>query len=108
MNIEFDYPFGEIKSWVIDHIRNELIEWHHLENSITRAHVIFREDGENHQMKVCEIKIPGFGSELFIHASGESYDEASREMLHKLRDRITERIKGNLEPPDFMTSSVNV
>lgn len=108
MNIEFDYPAGEMKPWIVNQVRDRLLEWHRRDAHLTRAHVIFHSETEIALLKICEIKIPGFGSELYIHTSGDSYETATREMLQVLQSRMETRIKTNQEPPDIVTSSVRI
>ena len=106
MHIEFHTPVGEVKEWLVDHMKEKLVELHHYEPAIFRAQVYFKNIvGRG---KVVEVDIPTFGSSLFIHRTSSNYEQAMREVLEELEFKVTQRYESRNEPPDEITSSVDV
>lgn len=109
MDMEFHTAVGDVKEWVIDHVKQKLIELHHREKEISRAQVYFREEsGEKTGNKICEIDLTIFGSSLFVHRKANSYEQAMHEVLTELTERVEEQVRRQNEPPDEITSSVEV
>jgi putative sigma-54 modulation protein len=106
MHIEFHTPAGEIKEWLIEHLKEQLVQFHHYEPAISRAQVYFRHsevDG-----KICEIDIPIFGSSIFIHRVSSSYEQSMREVLQELKIMVIERYESRKDLPDEVISSIEV
>ena len=109
MTVEFHLPQEKIKEWVIDFVKDKLIEFHHQDKEISRAEVYFKEhatepDGD----KVCEIDLTIYGSSFFVHRNAKTFDQASREAIKMLTEEIQAQIKNRTEPPDEVTSTVKV
>lgn len=93
MNIEFESPSGEVKDWLIDHVRAQLIDLHHAVKDISKARVLFKDYFNGGQdSKVCEITLQNGADSLFIHTTGRSYEQAARTTLSELNARIASRI----------------
>ncbi len=109
MTIEFHTPAREVQEWVIDDIKKKLTEFHHRDKEISRAEVHFRKhpiafDGDY----VCEINLTIFGNSIMVQRSGDSYTQASREVLKELAEIIEDQIQKQKEPPGEIYSSVRV
>ena len=109
MTIEFHTPAREVQEWVIDDIKKKLTEFHKIDKEISRAEVNFRKhpiafDGEY----VCEINLAVFGNSIMVQRTGDSYTEASREVLKELSKIVDEQIQKQKELPDDIYSSVKV
>lgn len=108
MNIEFDAPHNGVKEWLIEFVRDRLIQLHRIDKSLTRAQVNFKLNDKPGMEKICEIEIPMFGSSLFIHRAASSFEQAARDVLDEVGFKIKERHDTRNDPPDFVTSSVKV
>ena len=109
MNIEFQASQGQVKEWVIDHVREKLMELYHRDKRISRAQVYFREqpDAEGGS-KICEIDLSIYGDSLFVRRKAGSFEQASMEVLKELTEKVDEQIRNQGEPPEEITSTVNV
>lgn len=109
MNIEFYNPSGEVKEWIIDYIKDKLMELHHRDKEISRAQVYFKQQttAENDN-KICEIDLTIYGDSLFVHQKATSYEQAARGAITELSEKVDERISKQSEPPDELTSTVDV
>lgn len=108
MTIEFHAPHGKVKEWVIDYLKNKLVQLHHINAAISRAEVYFKEDNTPGQEKICEIDLTIYGESLFTRRSAGSYEEASREAADALAADIARQTGGDNELPDKVTSTVKV
>jgi putative sigma-54 modulation protein len=108
MIIEFQTPQGEVKKWVLDFVRDKLVELHKRDREIVRAQVYFREMNGKKNEKVCEIDLTIFGDSIFVHRKADSFEKASRMAIDDLTEKIDEQIKKRNEPPDVVTSTVKV
>lgn len=106
MHIEFHTPAGEIKEWLIEHFKEQLVQFHHYEPAISRAQVYFKHSDQDG--KICEVDIPIFGNSIFIHRVSSSYEQAMQEVLQELRLKVKERYESRKELPDEVTSSVEI
>ena len=109
MTIEFHSQPGKVKEWVINYVKDKLIEFHQRNNEISKAEVYFKEHINASQGdKVCEIELMIFGDLFFVHRNAESFERASREAIKALTETVEEQIKKQAEPPDVITSTVEV
>ncbi|MDP4261379.1 MAG: HPF/RaiA family ribosome-associated protein [Bacteroidota bacterium] len=108
MNIGFHAPQGEVKEWVIDHVRQKLMDLYHQDKGITKAQVYFREQPDDERNKICEIELMIYGDPLFVHRKAPSFEQASNEVLAELAEKVDEQIRNQGEPPEEITSTVKV
>lgn len=109
MDIEFHAPQGKVKEWLIDHMRNELMELHHREKGISRGTVTFAEErADAGTAKTCAVDLYIFGDSIFVRRMADTYEQASREVLEELYSRVDERMLNKNEPPEELTSSVSI
>ena len=108
MNIEFHTPRGRVDEADLNFVRDQLMELRLRFKDISRAHVHFRENGEDNKDRICEIALTIFGSSLFVKRSAGTYQKAAREVLTELREKVGEQVKNQNEPPDEITSTVKV
>lgn len=106
MHIEFHTPAGEVKEWLLQHMKEQLVELHHYEPAISRAQVYFRYSSD--RGNVVEVDIPTFGTSLFIHRTSDSYEQAMREVMEELSSKVMERYNARNEPSDEVISTVEV
>lgn len=109
MNIEFHNPKDVVKEWIIIYIRDKLMELYQRDKEISKAQVYFKEQisSENNN-KICEIDLTIYGDSLFIHCKATSYERAARDAIQELTQKIDEQIKKHGEPPDQITSTVEI
>lgn len=108
MNIEFHAPHGEVKEWVINYLKEQLMELHRKDKQVSRAQVYFRDQPGGPEPKVCEIDLSIYGDSLFVHRNAGSYEQAAREVLAELNRKVDEQIRRQSEPPEEITSTVKV
>lgn len=109
MNIEFQAPQGQVKEWLINHVRNELMKLYHKDKEISRAAVYFREKANDpFHDRICEIDLAIYGDSVFVHRKADSYEQAAREALAELAQKVDTQMKKQNEPPDEVTSTVKV
>ncbi len=109
MTIEIHSPQGQVSQWVIDYVKEKLMEFYHRDREIARAQVYFRQIEDNPLgTDVCEIQLTIYGNSLFIHRTAGSFEMASREAIEELTSRIDDQIGKQKEPPDQATSTVKV
>lgn len=109
MNIDFHSPQGEVHSWILKYVRDQLIELHHLDKNISRAAVIFRDQEIEPGMdKVCDISLAILNESFFVSRNASSFEKASRSATHALKEVVIEHLKLQNEPPDLITSTVKV
>lgn len=107
MNIEFHAPVKEIKEWVIDNVRDELMKLHQEHKEISRAEVYFKERMNGLiSEKTCEIDLSIFADSIKVRHTANNFDEAAREALIKLNETLDLHLKEKAEPPDEITSTI--
>lgn len=95
MNIEFQTPYKKVTEKLIGEIRKELLELSHLNNKISRAEVILREENSFtvDENKVCEIRLNLNKDNLLVHTRKESFEKASKENLKELKHLLNKQEK---------------
>lgn len=93
MNIEIEFPNGQVKHWIIDHVRAQLIDLHHSFRDISKVRVLFKDFlNDGHDNKVCEITLQNGNDSLFFHTMSRSYEQAARTTLSELGARMAGHI----------------
>jgi len=110
MTIEFHTQHAAVSEKLLDHIRSEIMKLAHLNNDINRAEVILKEEktiipSEN---KMCEIRLTIYGDDLLAHTYSENFRKSVREVIKELKKLIKQQLAKKNEPPDIMTSTVDV
>jgi hypothetical protein len=85
MNIEFFTPQGSVREGVINYVKEHLLKIHKKNKKISGAIVYFREQGTK---KVCEVDLNICTDSILVQKSGDSYDEAAREVVQELTREI--------------------
>lgn len=109
MTLEFHMPQGTIHEWVVSFVRDNLVSLHDKDHDISRAEVFFREKpfGAIHN-KLCEIELSIFGGSMFIQRRASSFEQAARDAIEALTEKIEEKIKLQDNTPDQITTTVSV
>ena len=105
MNIEFYTPEGQVREWIINYVKEQLMKLYKRNKKIARAEVYFRDQGNQ---KVCEVDLSMYGESMLVHNMADSFDKAAREVLQELTRKIEEQLKTKNEPPDEITSTIKV
>jgi hypothetical protein len=105
MNIEFYTPASQVKEWVINYIKEQLIELHNRNKIISRAEVYFR---DQNAVKICEVELSIYGNSISVQRSADKYENAAREVVKELTAKMEEQAKMRNEPPDEITSTIKV
>ena len=107
MKIEFHTPEGQIKKWVLEFLRFNLIDFYHSYKNISRAEVYFRED-EGQENKICEIQLSIFGDSLFFRQHAATYEHAAQEVLYTMREKVYELVQTAGDLPERIVTTVKV
>ena len=109
MNIEFHVPNNEVKEWIIHHLKEELVLLHRDYREVSRAEVYFsdRMSGLIPE-KICEVDLSVFGDSIKIKRIADSFDQAAREVIKEMQEKLQQHLKSAHEPPDEITSTVKV
>ena len=105
MNIEFYTPESQVKEWVINYIKEQLMELHNRNKKISRAEVYFR---DQNVVKICEVELSIYGNSISVQRSADKYENAAREVVKELTAKMEEQAKMRNEPPDEITSTIKV
>ncbi len=110
MNIEFHTAYGKVPDELIQGIRKKMLEFSHIDEDISRAEIILKEDetiipSEN---KICEIRLSVYGDDLLVHSRTESFSKSAKEALKSLKKMVTQQVKKQKDIPDQTTSTVKV
>ena len=109
MNIDFFVADGEVKEWVIDLVKEKLLELYQLEKNISKARVNFKEQTESEGgTSVCEIELTIYGNSLFVHRNAASFEQAAREVMTELEERVKEQMRNQNQSFEEITSTVSV
>lgn len=109
MRIEFDMPAGESHEWLVNHLKQKLVELYRQDRHISRAGVQFSKNPRDLDNEYsCAIDLTIFGSSISVRSSGESYERSVRDVLDELSKQVDKQVRGLREPPDEMVSSVRV
>lgn len=109
MNIEFHEPHDEVKEWIINYMKEELMHVHRDYKEVGRAEVYFSERmNDLIPEKICEVDISAFGDSIKIKRIANSFDQAAREVIKELHEKLEEHLKTQNQPPDEITSTVKV
>ena len=109
MQIEIHAPQGQVKEWLIDFVKEQLIQLHQKDKDISRAQVYFREQDDGLiKDKVCAMDLSIYGDSLSIHRKAASYEQAVREVLASLKEKIDVQLQKQNEPPGELTSTVKI
>ncbi len=110
MDIEFHTASGKVSETLVGKIRNEMLKLSHLNKEISRAEIVLKEDTtiippEN---KVCEIRLTVYGDDLLSHSRTESFNKSANEGIKELRKLVRLQVKKQQEPPEEITTTVDV
>ncbi|MBL0146242.1 MAG: hypothetical protein IPP48_11175 [Chitinophagaceae bacterium] len=99
MNIEFQTPYKKVPEKLISLIRNEILEFSHLNKKISKAEVHMREDkdvimGEN---IICDIWLTAHGDNIHIHSRAENFELSAKEAIKDLRKKVRQLLKKQSE-----------
>ena len=109
MNIDFHTPKHEVHSWIINYVKDQLVQLHQKDKSMSKAEVFFCvENPEDGGHKICEIALAIFGDSVFLSRGSDSFEKASRLLMDAVKKRLDEHTKLRNEPPDLITSTVKV
>lgn len=94
MNIEFHTPNLQVKEWIISHITGQLLGLQQRHKRIVRAQVYFRQQDEGgEKAKLCQIDLSILKDSILVQRKAESYEQAMREVLAALSDKVDERVR---------------
>jgi ribosome-associated translation inhibitor RaiA len=110
MDIEFHTASGKVPETLVSKVRNEMLKLSHLNKEISRAEIVVKEETtiippEN---KVCEIRLTVYGDDLLSHSRTDSFNKSANECIKELRRLVRQQVKKQQEPPDEITSTVDV
>ena len=110
MTIEFHTQYAKVGEKLINYIRDEVMNLVHLNKDIVRAEVTVKEDksiipSEN---KVCEIRLTVFGDNIFVHKRENDFKTAAKGVIKELKRLVKQQVKSSNEPPDQITTTVDV
>ena len=110
MDIEFHTASGKVSEALVNKIRNEMLKLSHINREISRAEIILKEDGTfiSPENKVCEIRLSVYGDDLLSHSRTESFNQSAKESMKELKKLVMQQVKKQQEPPDEVTSTVDV
>lgn len=108
MNIEFHEKPGLVKPWIINHLRDELVRLHHVYPELARAQVYFKTSETPSEESVCEIDVPVYGASIYIHRAASGFEQVTRDVISELERIINDRNVHKNDPPDSVTSSIEV
>jgi len=109
MNIEFHVPHHEVKEWIINYMKEELIHLHKDYKEIGRAEVFFSERmNDLIPEKICEVDLSAFSDSIKIKRIANSFDQAAREVIKELHEKLEQHLKMQNQPPDEITSTIKV
>jgi hypothetical protein len=110
MDIEFHTASGKVSESLVSKIRNEMLNLSHLNKEISRAEIILKEDTNliPPENKICEIRLTVYGDDLLSHSRTESFDTSATGAMKELRKLVRQQVKKQQEPPDEITSTVDV
>jgi len=110
MIIEFHTQQTGIRKKLIQHIRDEIISIVHMDDNISRAEVILKNDQqvESPDNKICEIKLVIPGGDMMVYRRASGFAAAAHEVITELNKLLQLRRKESSSPPDITTSTVKV
>lgn len=108
MNIEFQIVQGGVQKGFLNAVRDKLLTLHRKDKEIAKAQVIFREKPEEEDSKICEVELLIYGGSLYVHRRADSYERAFGEVLEVLADTIEDQLRKQNEPPDEITTTVEI
>jgi len=110
MIIEFHTLQVKVTDTLINHIKGELIRLSHIQDKISRAEVKLTEMNEliPPANKKCEIRLAIYGSSITCQRITGDFKKSANEVIRELKKLVKEQVKNEKEPPDEMTSTVNV
>ncbi len=107
MNIEIHTPGGKVKEWVTRYVSDKLKELHNRDKSISKARVYFWQQSKTQNGdKACEIDLSFFGESFFVYRKAYSYEQAVREVLAELTQKVNTQLKQQRELPNKIMSTV--
>ena len=109
MDIEFQTASG-ISEGLVRKIRNEMIKLSHVNKEISRSEIVMKEDAtiNRPENKICEIRLTVYGADLLSHSRTESFSRSVTEAIKELRKLVSQQVKEQQEPPEEITSTVDV
>ena len=109
MQLEFSYPYGTLKEFEIEQLKNQLISLHNYDKEISKAEVILKETLHgNIKSFECEIIISIYGDSFFYNRDGNSYTEAIREAVRVTEEKVKELITHKNDLPEEFVSTIKV
>jgi len=100
---------GQVKIWLLDFVRDQLISFYKQDTAITGARVSFREqDSLVENNKICEIELTIYGNNIIASRGAASYNMAVKEVLAVLDFDVQQHLQEQKEPPDIVVSTVKV
>lgn len=78
-------------------------------SEFSRAEVYFNERiNDLIPEKICEVDLAIFGHSIKIKRMADSFDQAAREVIKELHEKLEQHLKTQNEPPDEIVSTVKV
>ena len=110
MDLEFHTASGKVSESLVSKIRNEMLKLSHINKEISRAEIVLKEDEtfSSPDNKVCEIRLTVYGDDLLSHSRTEDFNKSAREVMKELKKLVMQQVKKQQEPPDEITSTVDV
>jgi len=109
MKIEFNLIHAEVSGYIIDFVRDKLMEFHRENKEVANAEVSFRQTpGELKNNYVCQVVTTLFGESLLVQRSSSSYLQSARNVIKEISIHIEELLKRINEPPEEVITTVNI
>src|SRR5438046_1054582 len=109
MIIEIHSPNLKANNKILDGIRRKILVLSHLSEQISRAEIFLTEaDSLRKENKVFKIRLDIFGDALFVHKNASSFESAATSAVRTLKSLLKQKTERRNEPPDEITSTINV
>ena len=109
MTIEIRSPHLKPGKKILAVIEKKVLTLAHLSEKVSRAEIFLETDNPLiRENKVCKIRLDIFGDTIFVHKKAKSFEEAATSAVRVLKKRLKRKKENRNEPPDEITSTVEV
>jgi len=109
MIIEIHSPNLKVDDETLDGVKRKVLSLSHLSENVSRAEIFLTEENERpKENKTCKIRLDIFGDTLFVHKDADTFENAAASAVKILKRRLKKRNEHRSEPPDEITSTVNI
>ena len=110
MTIEIHSPNLKVNEKTINTLKKKILSLSHLGEHVSRAEIFLTENNTAipKENKTCKIRLSIFGDDLFVSKNEDSFGKAASAGIRALKKGLKKKLELRNEPPEQVTSTVDI